>query len=140
VSSRTAGAHGRTLPQKQIKKSHKIAHPSKIVLYRSGSISLFVCLSISISFLFISGEHLIKWPLLLAGGRRKNAGFCCATPQRYEYQDLLGKENGFRGANDGVCHTRMLLLPGVVANAFNPSTREAEAGEFLSSRPAWSTE
>jgi hypothetical protein len=32
------------------------------------------------------------------------------------------------------------LGPGVVAHAFNPSTREAEAGEFLSSRPAWSTE
>jgi hypothetical protein len=29
---------------------------------------------------------------------------------------------------------------GVVAHAFNPSTWEAEAGEFLSSRPAWSTE
>jgi hypothetical protein len=29
---------------------------------------------------------------------------------------------------------------GVVAYAFNPSTREAEAGGFLSSRPAWSTE
>jgi hypothetical protein len=29
--------------------------------------------------------------------------------------------------------------PGVVALAFNPSTREAEAGRFLSSRPAWST-
>jgi hypothetical protein len=28
---------------------------------------------------------------------------------------------------------------GVVAHAFNPSTGEAEAGEFLSSRPAWST-
>jgi hypothetical protein len=28
----------------------------------------------------------------------------------------------------------------VVANAFNPSTWEAEAGKFLSSRPAWSTE
>jgi hypothetical protein len=27
-----------------------------------------------------------------------------------------------------------------VAYAFNPSTWEAEAGEFLSSRPAWSTE
>jgi hypothetical protein len=29
---------------------------------------------------------------------------------------------------------------GVVAHAFNPSTWEAEAGEFMSSRPAWSTE
>jgi hypothetical protein len=27
----------------------------------------------------------------------------------------------------------------VVAHAFNPSTLEAEAGGFLSSRPAWST-
>jgi hypothetical protein len=26
------------------------------------------------------------------------------------------------------------------AHAFNPSTLEAEAGRFLSSRPAWSTE
>jgi hypothetical protein len=31
------------------------------------------------------------------------------------------------------------FLLGVVAHAFNPSTREAEAGGFLSSRPAWST-
>ena len=30
--------------------------------------------------------------------------------------------------------------PGVVAHAFNPSTWEAEAGGFLCSRPAWSTE
>jgi hypothetical protein len=28
----------------------------------------------------------------------------------------------------------------VVEHAFNPSTQEAEAGRFLSSRPAWSTE
>jgi hypothetical protein len=32
----------------------------------------------------------------------------------------------------------MLSQPGVVAHAFNPSTPEAEAGRFLSSRPAWS--
>jgi hypothetical protein len=30
--------------------------------------------------------------------------------------------------------------PAVVAQVFNPSTWEAEAGKFLSSRPAWSTE
>jgi hypothetical protein len=29
---------------------------------------------------------------------------------------------------------------GVVAHAFNPNTWEAEAGGFLRSRPAWSTE
>jgi hypothetical protein len=28
----------------------------------------------------------------------------------------------------------------MVAHAFNPSTWEAEAGRFLSSRPAWSTD
>jgi hypothetical protein len=31
-------------------------------------------------------------------------------------------------------------LSSVVALAFNPSIQEAEAGGFLSSRPAWSTE
>jgi hypothetical protein len=30
-------------------------------------------------------------------------------------------------------------VPGMVAHAFNPSIWEAEAGGFLSSRPAWST-
>jgi hypothetical protein len=29
---------------------------------------------------------------------------------------------------------------GVVVHTFNPRTLEAEVGEFLSSRPAWSTE
>jgi major histocompatibility complex class I len=30
-------------------------------------------------------------------------------------------------------------MPGVVVHAVNPSTWEAEAGRFLSLRPAWST-
>ena len=32
------------------------------------------------------------------------------------------------------------LKPSVVTHAFNPSTWEAEAGRFLSLRPAWYTE
>jgi hypothetical protein len=35
---------------------------------------------------------------------------------------------------------RIYISWAVVAHAFNPSTWEAEAGGFLSSRPAWSTE
>jgi hypothetical protein len=35
---------------------------------------------------------------------------------------------------------RLYFKLGMVAHAFNPSTWEAEAGGFLSSRPAWSTE
>jgi hypothetical protein len=35
---------------------------------------------------------------------------------------------------------KKIIVPDVVAHAFDPSTREAEAGGFLSSRPAWSTE
>jgi major histocompatibility complex class I len=31
------------------------------------------------------------------------------------------------------------ICQAVVVQAFNPSTWEAEAGRFLSSRPAWST-
>jgi hypothetical protein len=39
-----------------------------------------------------------------------------------------------------VCHTqKSFACWAVVAHAFNPSTWEAEAGGFLSSRPAWST-
>jgi hypothetical protein len=47
-----------------------------------------------------------------------------------KYQELVG-----RG------HLREAITSwAVVAHAFNPSTWEAEAGGFLSSRPAWSTE
>jgi hypothetical protein len=38
--------------------------------------------------------------------------------------------------NDGI---ESDLSLGVVVHAFNPSTQEAEAGGFVSSRPAWST-
>jgi hypothetical protein len=44
----------------------------------------------------------------------------------YGSKPLLSLKHGFK--------------QGAVAHAFNPSTREAEAGGFLSLRPAWSTE
>jgi hypothetical protein len=37
------------------------------------------------------------------------------------------------------CNVKRYVKLGMVAHAFNPSTWEAEAGGFLSSRPAWST-
>jgi hypothetical protein len=49
---------------------------------------------------------------------------------------LRAGKNVFKQKN-GRKHKRK-AWPGVVAHVFNPSTWEAEAGGFLSSRPAWS--
>jgi hypothetical protein len=49
----------------------------------------------------------------------------------------LSQPPKYKSGNDNI---KNILGPGVVAHAFNPSTWEAEAGGFLSSRPAWSTE
>jgi hypothetical protein len=38
-----------------------------------------------------------------------------------------------------VIYLRVNSEPGMVAHTLSPSTGEAEAGEFLSLRPAWST-
>ena len=49
---------------------------------------------------------------------------------------------GVRGEYDQKylgCMFKISREPGVVAHAFSPSTWEAEADGFLSSRPAWST-
>jgi hypothetical protein len=59
--------------------------------------------------------------------------------QGYTEKPCLEKQNKTKKK----CNKNNVLRkkwPGVVAHAFNPSTREAEAGGFLSSRPAWSTE
>jgi hypothetical protein len=53
-------------------------------------------------------------------------------------EDMHTRENILnRTAMD--CAVMSRIKPGMVAPAFNPSTWEAEAGRFLSSRPAWST-
>jgi hypothetical protein len=51
-------------------------------------------------------------------------------------KDFLEKRNLF----DSSEFLKMQLSWVVVVHAFNPSTWEGEAGGFLSSRPAWSTE
>jgi hypothetical protein len=50
-----------------------------------------------------------------------------------------GQKKLSRGWGDGSVDKSMGGSRAVVAYAFNPSTWEAEAGGFLSSRPAWST-
>jgi hypothetical protein len=51
-------------------------------------------------------------------------------------RNILQEIIKLRAEIDGV---RNKKKPDVVAHAFNPSTWEAEAGGFLSSRTAWST-
>jgi hypothetical protein len=49
-------------------------------------------------------------------------------------------ETGVREGSRDKMIEKSKYWPGMVVHAFNPSTWEAEAGGFLSSRPAWSTE
>jgi hypothetical protein len=51
---------------------------------------------------------------------------------------MCEKENVYERVCVSV-YRKSVCGPGMVAHAFNPSTREAKAGGFLSSRPAWST-
>jgi hypothetical protein len=93
-------------------------------------------------------------PYALLSGSYKN---CREMPDFFKLQIITSSWswlNGLlRSVNTSICFfpnffplkdrmntLRSHSLPGVVAHAFNPSTREAEAGGFLSSRPAWSTE
>jgi hypothetical protein len=55
----------------------------------------------------------------------------CQERRRLTKRGGGGKEAGRR---------QEALYPDEVLHAFNPSTWEAEAGRFLKSRPAWSTE
>jgi hypothetical protein len=50
-----------------------------------------------------------------------------------------GGESRSKAGAASVWDQNLLGSQAVVVHAFNPSTREAEAGRFLSSRPAWST-
>jgi major histocompatibility complex class I len=58
---------------------------------------------------------------------------------KIKIKNNLGEKLGFSFLNCKL-DVRLAFWLGVVAHAFNPSTWEAEAGGFLSSRPAWSTE
>jgi hypothetical protein len=53
---------------------------------------------------------------------------------------LSPMEKSFRQKLNKMLELKDVMKLDVVVHAFNPSTWEAEAGRFLSSRPAWSTE
>jgi hypothetical protein len=63
------------------------------------------------------------------GGRKGGTKMRSVSNHTASKQQQNREEDGKGGKNK----------PGVVAHAFNPSTWEAEAGRFLSSRPAWSS-
>jgi hypothetical protein len=58
------------------------------------------------------------------------------TNKRRGNQSIPASRYNFNNQDSRLCY----IKPGMVVNAFNPSTWEAKAGGFLSSRPAWSTE
>jgi hypothetical protein len=78
---------------------------------------------------------LLRTVWLLEGTFCTTSTLACSSGLYHPYsQDLLF-----------LIRTFMLVIkkyntPGVVLHAFNPGLWEAEADEFLSSRPAWSTE
>jgi hypothetical protein len=76
----------------------------------------------------------------------KSSSFLCVgvIPQLNRCRDLLFSEGLLPGLYlpvDDDCALKMSRGSwAVVVHTFNPSTLEAEAGRFLSSRTAWSTE
>jgi hypothetical protein len=57
-----------------------------------------------------------------------------------EYYSAITKKKDIMNFTIKWLQLENIILPGVMEHAFNPSTWEAEAGGFLSSRPAWFTE
>jgi hypothetical protein len=77
----------------------------------------------------------------------KGRKMCCWRPSSdtYKMYKLLTHRQISQSFWDQIsqsdkCNKKSLHCWAVVVHAFNPSTWEAEAGRFLSSRPAWSTE
>jgi hypothetical protein len=85
------------------------------------------------------------FPLQVACG---HSVYCCnkhpnaasrAVVAHADQPSLQSEFQNSQGYIERLCLKKKQKQPGVVVHAFNPSTREAEASGFLSSRPAWST-
>jgi hypothetical protein len=85
-----------------------------------------------------------RMPLISALGRQRQADLCdfeaslSSRTERTIYRDPISYTKQKQTNKQKTFFlTRQVTLE---AHAFNPSTPEAEAGESLSSRPAWSTD
>jgi hypothetical protein len=63
---------------------------------------------------------------------------CDGDKEDQKLKDILSTLAKFRASLGYI--RKKIYSQVMVAHAFNPRTWEAEAGRFLSSRPAWSTE
>jgi hypothetical protein len=96
-----------------------------------------------------TNRHLVKVPLLLNGlvltavlgilsGKDRGRGGGEVLRRGRSWLGALRRSGGHRKVASAAAKEIGGLS--VLAHTFNPSTWEAEAGGFLSSRPAWSTE
>jgi hypothetical protein len=84
-----------------------------------------------------------KWDLIKLQSFGKGKNTVNKTKwQLSDWEKIFTNPKSYRGLISNIYKelNKLDSKPGVVAHAFNPSTQDAEAGVFLSSRPAWSTE
>jgi hypothetical protein len=74
---------------------------------------------------------------MLAAESSRDLSFLC--PHSAGLQAHTGMDSASHSRKIGKRKKNFCSCQVVMAHAFNPSTCEAEAGRFLSSRPAWST-
>jgi hypothetical protein len=109
--------------------------PQQAVLL--ASVPKWLALSPSLQIHLLREKHLLQAAALKphpSGGAGAPSLFL--AEKAFDFSSILRNELAIEARK---FFFKFIFSRAVVAHAFNPSTRETEAGRFLSSRPAWST-